>query len=374
VTPVPSVRHITVGSSAISLANTYSSSSDVYISASFTTTTVSNEFGIIVHHRVGTYGPQFLLFRKAVAGYQLCFGYKDYNQISCSVTYSTLPAVTVGQPVDLKVRVSTSGTTKYYTFYSGATQFATYYITSVGWDSGDYGVYGTGDVSFRRFAVTTPTTIRVTFNDCGLTNDQIKDMIAKTTGASTTSVTIITKDGCYKKRDIQSQSITVNLIGEEALSSQDMASKLATSTHTATDAPVTTSITSAVPSAVQSTADLSLGAAIAISVIPVVVGLSVAAIVGIAVGSAVGAGAIGTGAYFGVKKYKERKNNTQVTLTVPKPEPKVVQIQEPVKTEPEPEQKPTKYKPKGASIDIFNLNPNDPTSITARNPGLKHNY
>jgi len=47
-------------------------------------------------------------------------------------------------------------------------------------------------------------------------------------------------------------------------------------------------------------------------------------------------------------------------------EPKVT-IEEPVV-----EEQPKKYKPKGATVDIFNLNPNDPQSITARSPAIKH--
>jgi len=37
----------------------------------------------------------------------------------------------------------------------------------------------------------------------------------------------------------------------------------------------------------------------------------------------------------------------------------------------EPEIKPVVKKPKGATINIYNLNPNDPQSITARSPAIK---
>jgi len=99
--------------------------------------------------------------------------------------------------------------------------------------------------------------------------------------------------------------------------------------------------------------------------------LSVGALAGIIAGAAVvGAGVIGTAIYFAVKNSKKDKkpsttfNNTIVTQNEPIVEPKVT-IQEPI-VEP-------KYKPKGATVDIFNLNPNDPQSITARSPAIKNN-
>jgi len=68
------------------------------------------------------------------------------------------------------------------------------------------------------------------------------------------------------------------------------------------------------------------------------------------------------------KKDKKSKSVSKEELQEPKEEPK-----EEVKEEPKEEVKePVTKKPKGATINIFNLDPNDPRSITARNPGIKN--
>jgi len=82
-----------------------------------------------------------------------------------------------------------------------------------------------------------------------------------------------------------------------------------------------------------------------------------------------GTAAIAGGVGVTVKKIIDNKKAPTTTFTVPQPPPEPkVQIVEPVKPDPQPQP----YKPKGATRNIFNLDPNDPTSITARNPGIVH--
>jgi len=230
--------------------------------------------------------------------------------------------------------------------------------------------------SYKNYYIRTPTNIRITLANCGLTDDEMRQTIYNSLatiipGLQLSDIGTITRSGCTKKR-VGGESVTVSIQGANGVSSQSIAYQAQTTYTVASNQPISSSFTEVSSTSVGTTADIAALSPVLIgAVIPFAVGLSAGAIAGIIAGSAVGAAAIGAGTYFAVKKMKENKSK-------PKPKSKssvsMEEIKEEPKVEPPPQDdKPEKYKPKGATVNIFELDPNDPQSLTARNPGYKTN-
>jgi len=221
-------------------------------------------------------------------------------------------------------------------------------------------------VQYSNFFVTSPTTIKIAFSSCGLTDQEIKQMVVNALKnmiptITTSSVNPLERLGCSKKRGVlAAEEVIVSLIGTESIASQDMSFQFQTSySQTAANPPVSSAYNSIAQSSASSVSDIAAVSAVSITAAAL---LTTGAIAGIVVASAaVGLAAVGAGVYVGVKKMKENKESDTV-IEVKEIEPEV----EPEVQEPVPEPEPKKYKPKGATIDIFNLDPNDPRSITAR--------
>jgi len=261
----------------------------------------------------------------------------------------------------------------YYTFKINGVALDTYYVSSIGWDFGDYGIWcASSGVQFTNFAVSTPSVVIVSFTSCGLSDSQIESTIANATGADTSQVIIVERNGCSKKKSTQvAEGVVVSLVGDAYSTSEDLMFKLAVSSDQVSNAVVDSPISSVLPSTVSSTADLAGITAVSVSAIAptIATGLSTGALAGIIAGSIGGAALIGAGIAIGVKF--ANKNKSEKPKHVPEPEPKKEEvIEEPKVTVQEP---PKKQKPKGATVNIFELDPNDPQSITARSPAIKNN-
>jgi len=158
---------------------------------------------------------------------------------------------------------------------------------------------------------------------------------------------------------ITSETVSANIIGNKIQSSSEIVSQLNTNSHPSF---------AHVSTGGSTTGDLGTVVPVALTaVIPVVAGLTIGAIIGIAVGSAVGvagiASTIGGIVYYKKNKNKSKSKSEEMPEKKPEKEPEV-------KVEPE---QPKKQKPKGATVNIFELDPNDPQSITARSPAIKNN-
>jgi len=267
----------------------------------------------------------------------------------------------------MKVRVTQQSATQiYYTLYMNTTQFQTW-IFDPSWSNGDHGIMADGGTGFNNLFVSTPTSCTITLTSCGLSNAQIINSISVALGIDASSIVGLTRGGCgtttSKKRivvdQVTSETVSANILGNKIQSSSEIASQLNTNSHPSFGQVSTGGST---------ISDLSTVVPVALTaVIPVVAGLTTAAIVGIAVGSAVGVAGI-AGAIGGIIHYKKNKNKSkskseEMPEKEPEREPEVIV---------EPEQ-PKKQKPKGATVNIFELNPNDPQSITARSPAIKNN-
>jgi len=237
---------------------------------------------------------------------------------------------------------------KLYSLYIGDTKLTTCYLDTA-WGTGDYGLSAAGGASFTNFIVSTSTNVKITIADCSMSNDDLRRLVSLGLGVPEANVLGISRLGCSSKRDIQaSEAVIVTFLGSQV---ENAAPTLSTST----------SILSLEPSSVSAIPAITPGEIA--TFVTAGVGLTTGAIIAIVAGSVAGAGAIAGATVFAVKKLKKKPQEK----STPEPEPKVT-IQEP-----QPEPKPQKKKPVGASINIFNLNPNDPQSITARAPPIKRN-
>jgi len=278
--------------------------------------------------------------------FQICYVYRDYVWEYC-IDMKSAPAWTSGTTLQMKMRIAPDATGQLvYTFFAGATQFDSYYLDSE-WTKGDYGLDATGSVDFSNFIVSSASSIKISISDCSKTNDDLINIIASALGIPTSNVIGIVRStsGCTKKR--VAETVTVTFIGTETLSSTEVANQFQASYGSGSNAgPGTT-----VPEQTILSAEPTTESAVSIPTVGII---SVAAvgvtgvIVGIVIGAVAGAGLVAVGT--GVAIVKLRKKPTK---------------------EPEPEPEPEKKKPKGATIDIFNFNPNDPQSITARSPAIK---
>jgi len=316
------------------------------------------QLGLIVNYKPINSGQLIAVFYNGT-NLLFCTVNVASNSQSCKVV-PNCPSWDILLRKVIKVRFSAiSSNRDYYTIYVDNTQLATYSVTS-SWAQGNHGVLGFGEAGYDTMFVSTPTFVMCTLTDCSLSDDDILTSISQSLNVPTSNIVGLQRLGCSSKRDISvAQTLTFNLVGFQGQSSSNLASQLkANPPSQFSNIEYTTSPTS-------TTSDLAGVSTIAVDTVDVVAtGLTVGAIVGIAVGGA--AGAIAVGSYFGYKKIKENKKNKSKSVSKEelKEEPKV-----PETTEPE-NNKPDTYKPKGATVNVFQLDPNNPQSITARSPAI----
>jgi len=233
--------------------------------------------------------------------------------------------------------------------------FETYLFPS-GWNSGEVGLYSVGSTSFLNFYIRTPTAVKITLTQCSLPNSVILALIATQIGVTSNDITGLVRYGCSNKRDIQSsEAVSVVIIGTSTQSSQQLANNLVNNPNSLMSnveilSSSTDDIADGVPTQSVSSPDVPLN------------GLSIGEIVGITVGCA---GAVAVLCVVGIIAYKKIKVHREKKFKVTN------QATESPTVPPSPEENSVKI-PYGDTVNILNLDPNDPRSITARAPGIQH--
>jgi pathogenesis-related protein 1 len=333
----------------ITLTSSSTAGSDVFVVSRIDPST-SYGYGIIFGYKLGSYGNQFLLFRKNGNTYEVCFFYLDKKIESCYPYNSTKLQLDSSSTHLMKVRYSSvKKNQNRYTLYLDSFTFATYILPS-GWNTGEAGLYSIGSTSFQNFYIRNPTAVKITLTQCSLSDRVIISLITSQIGITSHDITGLVRYGCSNKRDIQSfEAVSVVIVGTATQSSEELANSLVNNQNSLmSNVEILSSSTddiADVPTQSVSSPDVPLA------------GLSLGEIIGLAVGCA-GAVAVicvvGIIAYKKIKEHKEKKLKlTKQATETPTIAPK---SEENIKI------------PFGATVNILNLDPNDPRSITARGP------
>jgi pathogenesis-related protein 1 len=321
----------------------------------------SSKYGMAINVKSGNEGLQFHSFKYDGGKYKICYAFAGRPYYDCCGTYKDVP-----QHGLFKMRHTIVGTKHYYRGYIGDKALSTYILDNT-WGGGEQGITALGDASFNSFYVRTPSSVKLTLNSCSMSTSDITKLVASQLGIDSGLIAGVQKLGCSKKRDTQvAESVSVLLVGSESFTSLELANKLISN-----PGPQMSSVS--IEASTISDVIAEAGSAIALEVIPLTsatTGLSIGAIAGIAAGSAVGAVAIGVGIYFATKsKGNTQPKNNDIENQETKPTTTVV-INEPttvVSESPTIALKPPVVK---GGIDVFNLDPNNKTSITARNHNI----
>jgi len=299
------------------------------------------------------------------------FGFKGYYFIS--IPYSeyrfSSSAIPFWNVNEKKTMAIISDGSYHRLFINNVNALGGQYLKVSGFDSGFLGLYAVGPVNYQNPTLVTKTTITVNLGSSCMTVDQYKASLKSTLGLSDFQIenAVYNLNCSTSKRNVGggAGTVTFTLVGSNSASSTALASQLSAkiaSSHpsilqnfgsisqptVSTTTPLASQIFTLTP------------AATVASTLPYIIAGSVAGAVALA--------GIGAGIYYAVKKKKDDNKKPEKTPEKPKEEPKVVQEPPPPQEDPKPE----KYKPKGATVNIFELDPNDPQSLTARNPGYKN--
>jgi pathogenesis-related protein 1 len=342
----------------MSMIGSSSSAIDYFVVSKITTTSTSKIFGIVLGYTNGVNGEQYLVFRKRNA-YEVCMVYKTKQTEKCYTYTETGPSWTSSSHV-LKVRYSFVNAMYKFTLYMDNYQFVTYQLP-VGWNIGESGLQSQGSTTFQNFYIRTPTAVKISLTQCSLSNNNIISMIASQIGCSTSDITGLVRYGCSKKKDIEAvEVVSVVLVGTATQSSQELANNLMLNPSTQM---------SSVEVISESTDDMTSvnGEIIEEPLLLASEGLSAGAIAGIVIGSVAGVALLAVGGYFGYNKFKKSVKKSKPEVLTPRPDESNVEQnnKEPVHEE--------SKKPIGSTVNIFNLDPNDPRSITARSPIVQKN-
>jgi len=336
--------HIGSSFSAITLTGSTASTNDgtdIFIVADINPGS-SSKYGLAVNAKTGPNGLQFNSFKYDNGVYKICFAFAARPFFDCCGTYKQIP------PHGLfKMRHTIIGTKHYYQGYIGDQALSRYQIDNT-WGGGDQGVTASADASFNSFYVSTPASLSITLSTCSMSNSDIINLVATQLGVDTSLIANVQRNGCAKKRSIQAETVSVLLVGTESVTAQDLAQYLVSN-------PTSEMTSVSIESTTINDVIADAGNALQLPLTPfpttTTPGLSIAAIAGIAAGCFVGAVGIGVGIFFAVKSRSKESNNQEA------------EIQENVQ-----HKEPTPKKVKG--VDIFNLDPNNPQSLTARNPNI----
>jgi len=350
------LNHVSSSFSALSLIGSKASTNDgtdVFIIADIDPAS-SSKYGMAINVKSGSEGLQFHSFKYDNGAYKICYAFAKRPYYDCCGTYKDIP------PHGLfKMRHTIVGTKHYYRGYIGDKALSTYILDNT-WGGGEQGITAAGNANFNSFYVRTPTSVKITISSCSMSNSDILNMVASQLGINSGLIANVQKLGCTKKRSIQAETVSVLIVGSESKTSLELANQLKTN-------PSSSMTSVSIESSSISDVIAESGSAITLNPTPLsssgLGGLSVGAIAGIAAGSAVGAVAIGVGIYFATKS----KGKTQVTANK---EPTVV-FQDNVSTTNESVPNVTSPKVIGG-VDVFNMDPNNHQSLTARNPNINN--
>jgi len=281
-----------------------------------------------------------------------------------------ITALTTGWSVNEKKTLAIVSDGPYHRlFVNDANALGGRYLQVNNFDNGYVGLYAVGPVNFQNPTLQTKTRVTVSLSKC-MTVEQYKASLKITLGLSDFQIEnmVYTLNCTTAKRSLSGAvgTVSFDIVGSPGASSTAITSELAAKVASS-HASILENFEALSEPIIQSTAPLA-SEIIGIATIAVIASTLPFIIAG-AVAGAIALAGITTGVYFAVKKAKKDDEPIPYKPTPPPEEPKVV-FQEP---EPEPEPVPKKYKPKGATVDIFNLDPNDPQSITARAPAIKRN-
>jgi pathogenesis-related protein 1 len=310
----------------------------------------SSKYGLAINAKSGSNGLQFHSFRYDSGVYKICYAYASRAGYDCCGTYKDVPPQGV-----FKMRHTITGSKHYYRGYIGEKALSNYVLDNT-WGGGDQGITANGNANFNSFYVRTPVAVKFSLSTCAMSSSDIINLVSSQLGISSCLVCNVQKLGCQKKRDVQVESISVIIVGSESSTALELANQLVSN-----PGPSMSSVSIQASSIGDVIAEA--GSAIPLAAIPLESGLalSIGAISGIVAGCVAGVVAVGVGIYFATKS----KKNTQV-VTNTKQENVHVEVEVPGKES----QIPT---PKVRGVDVFNLDPNNPQSITARNPNIVHN-
>jgi pathogenesis-related protein 1 len=324
------------------------SGTDVFIVADIDPQS-STKYGMAINVKTGSEGLQFHNFKYDNGAYKICYAFADRPYYDCCGVYKQTP-----QPGLFMMRHTIVGTKHYYRGYIGGQALSTYILDNT-WGGGNQGISAQGNANFNSFYVRTPTSVTITLSSCSMSTSDITNMVANQLGIDSSLVVGVQNLGCTKKRSIQSATVSVVIVGTEESTSLELANQLKSYPN-----PSMTSVT--IESSSISDVIAESESAIVLNPTPLSTagtGLSVGAIAGIAAGSAVGAVAIAVGIYFAAKS---KNNDSQVK------EPTVVIQDQEMNVPATNDSNSTPKVIKG--VDVFNMDPNNPQSLTARNPHI----
>jgi len=215
-----------------------------------------------------------------------------------------------------------------------------------------------GPASYQTLYVSSERRLLLTLVGC-LTPVELANKIASILGILPSQIVDIVAPACGNTTKRQTEVVSFTIVGDTLASADSLATNLGNMVSAGD--PVLAQNGLQASNLVNAPAQAApVGAVEFVAVLPVAAALSAGAIAGAVIGSIVGAAAIGGGVVAGVK-YREkimekfRKN----------PAPADVEV-----TMEKPQQVPKK-KPKGATVDLYNFDPDTITSITARAPPRK---
>jgi len=343
------LNHISSDNSAITLIGSTSSTedgTDVFIVADINPET-STKYGLVINAKVGSDGLQFHSFKYDGGKYKICYAYANRPYYDCCGIYKDIP------PHGLfMMRHTIVGNKHYYKGYIGDKALSTYILDNT-WGGGEQGISASGNANFKNFYVRTPTTVKFTLTTCTMTSADIINLISSQLGINPSLVLNIQKFGCTMKREVQAETVTAMIVGSESSTSLELAKQLISN-------PSASMTSVSIESSIKS--DIIESEAISLSATPILVSLSIGAIAGIVAGSVTGAVGIGIGIYFATKS----KSKTQITVQESNEVAQDKEATIPTQNIPTP----NNLKVKG--VDVFNMDPNNHQSLTARNPNINN--
>jgi endo-1,3(4)-beta-glucanase len=347
---VKAYRHkSTSGFSALTLKNSMTSSTDFYVSASFTKVSDQSQFGVVMNYKTTSNGKQLVYAKYGSDGNTyFCLEYVDLKRVSC--TNIGRPIWNIGDRKTIKLRNTIVQSKQYYTIYVDNTKL-TSFIVAPSWGNGEHGILVDKETIFDTVFISSPTNVKITLTDCSINNDDVIQKVAQSLGVSPSSIVGLQRFGCSKKKNIlAAESISFNIVGSQYTGSSLLASKLQQNPPSNFEEVEYSTSNTAVDLYGINPVEMVLEPTTGLGVVGIV--SLVAAIAAVVAGLIVGAVVL-------IKK--------KTTIKKPTISPNEDQKPEDQKSEDtESDETPKKKKPQGASVNIYNLDPNNITSITAR--------
>jgi len=273
--------------------------------------------------------------------------YLDLNIQSCQSVGR--PNWNVGEKKVMKVRNTIKDSKYYYTIYVDNVKFSTF-VLSMTWGNGERILADKG-VKFSNMFISSPTNVKVTLTDCSMSDSDVISSIANSLNIVPESIVGLQRLGCSKKKDILSaEAISFNIVGSTYTSSSQLANKLKQNPPS--------NFENVEFSVQETTSDLNGVTPIEMSLNPTSVGLGPVEIACIAAGAAVVAAGIAIATIYLIKKKTKpiKKPTDCPNDTISSQSDNKIETPD----------SPSVKKPRGSTINVYNLDPKNITSITAR--------